>query len=61
MKAQTFCDFGQVWCEDRVGKHKNLQTARRQFKRIASIYYGIHGWRVWTIASSGQVICDTSK
>ena len=59
MKAQTFCSFGMWGRKDGMSKYKNLQTARRQFKRIARIYHGIHKWRVWTVASNGQIICDT--
>ena len=59
MKAITYCDFNQVERLDIMSKHRTLQTARRQFKRIARIYHGIYGWRVWTVASNGKIICDT--
>jgi len=61
MRAKTYCDFNQLNRQDVLGNHRTLQTARRQFKRIARIYNGIHHWRVWTIASNGKIICDTQK
>ena len=63
MKAITYCDFGNYGRPNRQdiqGSHRTLQAARQQFKRIARIYHGIHGWRVWTVASNGRIICDTN-
>jgi hypothetical protein len=61
MKAKTYCDFNQIGRADVICNHRNLQTARRQFKRIIPIWHGIHKWRVWTVASNGKIICDTGK
>lgn len=46
-KVATYCDFGEPERKDELSRHKNWDTAKRQFKRISRIYTGIHGWRCW--------------
>ena len=46
-KVATYCDFGKSYRKHELSRHKNWNTAKRQFKRIARIYSGIHGWRCW--------------
>ena len=46
-KVATYCDFGTSGRRDVLSRHKNWDTAKRQFKRIARIYSGIHGWHCW--------------
>ena len=46
-KVATYCNFGESGRKDVLRRHKNWDTAKRQFKRIARIYSGIHGWHCW--------------
>ena len=43
----TYCDFGDPNRKEELTRHKNLDTAKRQFRRIKQIYTDIHGWDCW--------------
>lgn len=43
----TFTDFGEPPRRDVIGRHKTVETAIRQYRRIWRIYHRLHGHRTW--------------
>ena len=46
-KVATYCDYGEAGREDVVHRHRDWDTALRQYKRIARTLVGIWGYHCW--------------
>ena len=44
-----------------IRSHIKADAIQRQFKRIAKIYCGFHGCRVYTKAPNGTILYDTNR
>ena len=56
--AFTKTDFSQSNRVDIISRHKSIETAKRQYKRIEKIYGKMHGHHVWTTTIDGEILCD---
>ena len=56
--AFTKTDFSQAGRIDTISQHRTIETAKRQYKRIETIYGKMHGHHVWTETIDGKIICD---
>jgi Na+-transporting NADH:ubiquinone oxidoreductase subunit NqrC len=61
IKAVTLCDFGDVSRRHVLRKHFSKETAKKAYNKIRSIYYGIHGWRVWQETLPCKIVINDTK
>lgn len=64
MIPKTYCHFISEGRPDRKGvlqEHPKSQDLRGRFRHLAAIYFGIWGWRVWTVDRKRKIIFDTGK
>jgi hypothetical protein len=58
----TLCDFGDALRKEELQYHFSVDASKKAYKKIRSIYHGIHGWRVWQeLRPSNVIINDTNK
>jgi hypothetical protein len=44
-----------------LGTHPDTKNLKKRFNAFAKIYYGHHGWRVYTTDHNANTIYDTDK
>jgi hypothetical protein len=59
--ASTFCYFVDTGNRCCLVVHNKGESIKRQFKKLAKIYCGKPGRRVWTEDMKGNVLYDTDR